>query len=82
MTSFTVQNLETVSLEPDQNLTIQNPTWGLYAKRIADLLVAGIVTISILIWLIPLITVLIRLTSKGPALFVQIRSGRGGEQFP
>lgn len=53
-------------------------------KRAFDLVVAGLVTVSILIWLIPLFVLLIRLTSPGPALalFVQIRNGRNGRVFP
>lgn len=82
MTSFTVQNMETVGLERDRNTTLQSPVWGLYAKRFTDLLIAGLVAVTVLTWLIPILALLIRLTSKGPALFVQIRSGRNGEQFP
>ncbi|GAB4012818.1 hypothetical protein GCM10028808_30150 [Spirosoma migulaei] len=51
-------------------------------KRVFDLLVASIVTVSILIWLIPLLSLLIKLSSKGPALFVQMRTGRNGRTFP
>lgn len=82
MTSFTVQNMESVALERNRNLFLQTPTWSLYAKRLFDLIVAGLVAVTILAWLIPLLALLIRLTSKGPAIFVQMRSGRGGEQFP
>ena len=51
-------------------------------KRAFDLAVAGIVSVSILIWLIPLLALLIRLTSPGPALFIQVRNGRNGRVFP
>lgn len=51
-------------------------------KRGFDLLVSGIVTVSVLIWLIPLLSLLIKLTSSGPALFVQVRNGRNGRVFP
>lgn len=53
-----------------------------FKKRSFDLVVAGLVTVSVLIWLIPLFALLIRLTSAGPALFVQVRSGRNGRVFP
>lgn len=51
-------------------------------KRTFDLLIAGLVTVSILIWLIPLVALLIKLSSPGPALYIQLRSGRQGRVFP
>lgn len=51
-------------------------------KRGFDLLVASIVSALILIWLIPLLALLIRLTSSGPPIFVQSRTGRNGRVFP
>lgn len=51
-------------------------------KRVFDLAVAGLVTVFVLVWLIPLLVLLIRLTSRGPALFVQVRNGRNGRVFP
>ncbi|MBD2752283.1 sugar transferase [Spirosoma validum] len=51
-------------------------------KRLFDLGVAGLVTVSILIWLIPLVALLIKLSSPGPALYIQLRSGRKGRVFP
>ncbi|MBD2701423.1 sugar transferase [Spirosoma sp. BT702] len=63
---------------------VYTPKWLLsgFAKRAFDVLVAGLVTIFILIWLIPLLSLLIKLGSKGPALFVQLRTGRNGRVFP
>lgn len=81
MTSFSVPNREPVVLD-DQRLLPTQSTWQeLSAKRLFDLTVAGIVTITVLSWLIPLIALIIRLTSKGPALYVQVRSGQDGRQF-
>ncbi|GAB3641410.1 sugar transferase [Spirosoma arcticum] len=51
-------------------------------KRVFDIMVAGLVTLSILIWLVPLLVLLIKATSPGPALFVQQRTGRNGRVFP
>ncbi len=50
-------------------------------KRVFDIVVGCFVAILVLSWLLPLIGLAIRLTSPGPALFVQIRSGRNGRQF-
>ncbi|QJD80455.1 sugar transferase [Spirosoma rhododendri] len=50
-------------------------------KRVFDLAIAGVVSITVLIWLIPLIGLLIKLSSRGPILFVQMRTGRDGKPF-
>lgn len=51
-------------------------------KRLFDLVVASLVTVSVLIWLVPLLALLIKLTSPGPAIYVQLRTGRKGAVFP
>lgn len=50
-------------------------------KRFFDLLVAGLVALLILSWLVPLIGLLVVLTSRGPAIFRQTRSGLNGRHF-
>ena len=50
-------------------------------KRIFDLVVASVVTVSILIWLIPIVGLLIKLTSPGPVMFIQMRTGKNGKPF-
>jgi putative colanic acid biosysnthesis UDP-glucose lipid carrier transferase len=50
-------------------------------KRILDVLFASVVIITLLSWLLPLLALLIKLTSKGPAFFLQKRTGRGGKSF-
>jgi putative colanic acid biosynthesis UDP-glucose lipid carrier transferase len=51
-------------------------------KRASDIVVSLLVAVFILSWLIPLIGLLIRLESRGPILFVQLRNGRHGQPFP
>lgn len=51
-------------------------------KRGFDIVVALLVTVFVLSWLIPLLGLLIKLTSPGPVLFVQLRTGRNGRVFP
>ncbi len=53
---------------------------NLVAKRLVDLLVAGMLTV-VLSPLLLSIWALVRLSSKGPTLFVQERVGRGGKTF-
>jgi lipopolysaccharide/colanic/teichoic acid biosynthesis glycosyltransferase len=61
--------------EPLEDLT------NLFKKRIFDLLFSFFVWAIFLWWLLPLIAILVKLTSKGPALFKQIRSGRTAKSF-
>lgn len=51
-------------------------------KRVFDIVISIIVTVSVLIWLIPLLGLLIKLSSPGPVLFIQLRTGRFGRVFP
>ena len=50
-------------------------------KRILDVLFASVIIITVLSWLLPLLAVLIKLSSKGPVFFLQKRTGRGGQSF-
>ncbi len=50
-------------------------------KRILDVLFASVIIITVLSWVLPLLALLIKLSSKGPAFFLQKRTGRGGKSF-
>lgn len=50
-------------------------------KRSLDIVVSGFVAILILSWLIPIIALLIKLESKGPVFFKQLRSGKNDKPF-
>lgn len=50
-------------------------------KRIFDLVVSSMVTLFVLSWLLPIIGLLIKLSSKGPVFFIQRRVGLGGRSF-
>ncbi|NEU69580.1 sugar transferase [Spirosoma agri] len=77
---------KTVQLYLDYNVRTRHGTLRLLVngikKRLFDILLASFVTVAILIWLIPLLVLLIKLSSPGPALFVQTRTGRNGRVFP
>jgi putative colanic acid biosynthesis UDP-glucose lipid carrier transferase len=50
-------------------------------KRAFDIVFALAVACCVLIWLIPLLAVLIKLESKGPIFFKQLRTGKDGIPF-
>ena len=52
-----------------------------FLKRIFDILFSALVIIFILSWMYPIIAILIKLSSKGPVLFKQARSGVGNIEF-
>lgn len=52
-----------------------------FFKRVFDLVFSLVVTVFILSWLIPLLSIFIKLESPGPVFFIQKRVGRGGRIF-
>ena len=52
-----------------------------FIKRLFDLLFSTSVILFVLSWLYPLLAILIKLNSKGPVLFKQMRSGKNNFDF-
>ena len=50
-------------------------------KRTVDIIFSSLVIIFILSWLIPLLAIFIKLSSRGPVFFVQLRSGKNNKPF-
>jgi putative colanic acid biosysnthesis UDP-glucose lipid carrier transferase len=50
-------------------------------KRLYDITISSLVIIFILSWLVPIISLLIWLDSRGPIFFTQQRSGKNGKSF-
>jgi putative colanic acid biosynthesis UDP-glucose lipid carrier transferase len=50
-------------------------------KRLYDLAISSLVIIFILSWLVPIVSLLIWLNSRGPIFFIQQRSGKNGKTF-
>ena len=50
-------------------------------KRVFDIVFSFLVIVLILSWLFPLIALFIKISSKGPVLFKQMRSGLNNEEF-
>ena len=52
-----------------------------FIKRIFDIVFSSLIMILLLSWLYPIIWILIKLESKGPAIFKQQREGHNGKKF-
>ncbi len=78
-TRLTFTNVPNIQFDFDQKLD-RPVSYGLW-KWLFDVVVASIVTVCILTWMIPVVGLLIKLTSPGPILFVQWRTGRYGQAF-
>ena len=50
-------------------------------KRLFDIIFSSLVIIFILSWLTPILAILIKLESKGPVFFKQLRSGKDNKPF-
>lgn len=50
-------------------------------KRAFDIMFSSVVVIFLLSWVIPLIALIIKIDSKGPVFFKQLRSGRNNKPF-
>ena len=50
-------------------------------KRTIDIVISSLIVLFILSWLLPIIALLIKLTSKGPIFFIQKRVGFLGKSF-
>jgi exopolysaccharide biosynthesis polyprenyl glycosylphosphotransferase len=60
--------------------TVRGSAWSFFLKRIADVVLAAAGLLATLpVW--PIIALLIRLDSAGPALFRQVRVGYNGRRF-
>ena len=51
------------------------------AKRVFDVIFSALVFVFVLSWLMPLVALAIRLESKGPVLFKQLRTGKDNQPF-
>lgn len=52
-----------------------------FLKRVFDCVFSLLIIISICSWVFPILAILIKLGSKGPIFFVQVRSGRDNKPF-
>ena len=72
-----MESFPIISLRPEPLENADNA----FKKRVFDMLFSGFVIIFILSWLFPILAILIKLESKGPVFFKQLRSGRNNKNF-
>ncbi len=52
-----------------------------FKKRLFDVLFSLFIITFLLSWLVPLLAILIKLNSRGPVFFIQLRSGKDNKKF-
>ena len=78
--SFILEYIGTIPILKPKQLPFERFETHL-TKRIFDILFSTLVSVLILSWLLPILWVLVKLDSKGPFFFKQIRDGADGKQF-
>lgn len=78
--NFFISKISTVPYISINSLPLDN-VFNISIKRTFDFIFSLMVIILILSWMIPLFGFIIKLTSKGPILFVQKREGFKGNHF-
>lgn len=77
-----IGSLREMLAELDQRYLVDDPSPAyLTAKRAFDIFISVTVIVLVLSWLYPLIALLIKLSSRGPVLFIQERTGYLGLEF-
>lgn len=72
MGSFPILSIRNEPLEDIQNR---------FQKRLFDIVFSTLVIVFVLSWLYPLLALIIKMQSRGPVLFKQLRSGRDNKSF-
>jgi putative colanic acid biosynthesis UDP-glucose lipid carrier transferase len=67
-----VRDIAVVPLDESRNQLV---------KRTFDLLFSSLFLVTIMSWLLPIIGLMIKLDSKGPVFFLQLRSGKDNKSF-
>ncbi|XZF13663.1 sugar transferase [Chitinophagaceae bacterium MMS25-I14] len=52
-----------------------------YVKRAIDILISSVLIAAVLSWLVPVLFILIKFSSRGPLFFIQERIGLNGKKF-
>jgi putative colanic acid biosynthesis UDP-glucose lipid carrier transferase len=78
--NFFISKIATVPYVDIKSFPLDN-IYNLAVKRLFDILFSFFVIVFILSWMFPLFGIIIKLSSKGPVLFIQKREGFKGSVF-
>jgi putative colanic acid biosysnthesis UDP-glucose lipid carrier transferase len=78
--NFFISKISTVPYISVNELPLDN-SLNVFSKRAFDVVFSSLVIIFILSWMIPLFGLFIKISSKGPVIFVQKREGYKGSYF-
>ena len=78
--NFFISKIATVPYVDIKSFPLDN-IYNLAIKRVFDIIFSFLVIILILSWMLPIFGLIIKLTSKGPVLFIQKRQGYRNKTF-
>jgi len=77
-----MSDIREMFVDMNQRYRVYEPSPYYYnTKRVMDVLFSSLFILLIMSWLYPVVALLIKLTSKGPVLFIQKRTGFKGIEF-
>lgn len=76
---YLIQN--TIVKDKSRSSILESPSSMPIGKRCFDIAMSSFIIITVLSWMIPLIGIFIKISSKGPIFFIQWRTGRYGKKF-
>ena len=78
--NFFISKISTVPYISINKLPLDN-LFNVFCKRLFDIVFSSLVIVFILSWMIPIFGLFIKISSKGPVLFIQKREGIKGNYF-
>jgi putative colanic acid biosynthesis UDP-glucose lipid carrier transferase len=78
--SFPIHQID-LNVQNTNNYFPLDKSPNIVLKRLSDIVLSLIISIFILSWLLPLLAIIIKLTSKGSIFFVQARTGYNNQTF-
>jgi len=77
-----ISDIREMFVDMNQRYMVYEPSPYYYtAKRVMDIFFSSLFILLVMSWLLPIVALLIKLTSKGPVIFVQKRTGFKGIEF-
>lgn len=62
-------------------MVYQPPAYYMTLKRVIDVVISTVLIFGVLSWLLPILALLVKLSSRGPVFFIQKRTGLQGIEF-